>query len=207
MKNIFVLLFPQTEYLINYQEKDIKLFNECIKKRYIDNGYLFYVVLYNGSDNGFISLNPNRTIEADITFEQSTPYTCKEWRYANFPKLAKDLELSGDDNVVLGGFHCNDCVVKLANEISKLNKRIIIDSDLTERFWHVSRFYDDWDISRYNADLQLKSFFEERKASCDINGLTNRIIEKFSNTIWGVSEAILTKIKQLPIEDEEGCKI
>ena len=51
MKKLFILLFPQKEYVTGYfTEEDISLFNNCIKKRYIDKGYDFCVATFKNSD-------------------------------------------------------------------------------------------------------------------------------------------------------------
>lgn len=83
-------MFPQKEYVKdNFTVEDALIFNECIKKRYIESGYKFCVVTYKNSDLGIVNLQPDKVVSADITFEQSSPYTCKDWRYANFLQLAK----------------------------------------------------------------------------------------------------------------------
>ena len=89
-RKVFVLLFPQKEYVKGYfTDEDISMFNECIKRRYIDKGYEFCVANFQKSDLGIVKLNPDKITSADITFEESSPYTCKDWRYADFNDLTK----------------------------------------------------------------------------------------------------------------------
>ena len=189
MKKIFVLLFPQQEYL--EERNDPKPFNNCIQKRYLKKGYEFYVAKYKDSDLGFVSLAPNKIIEANITFKESTPYFTQNWQYANFKDLAQKLNLSGNDNVVVGGFHCYVCVEKFAKEIYSLNQNTMIDSDLTELFWGVSKYIEGWDINNYNPNLRLKNMIDRDYID---PSQVDRYIEKYSHPVWKVSKNVLDKI-------------
>ena len=202
MKKIFVLLFPQQEYL--EERNDPKSFNNCIQKRYLEKGYEFYVVKYKDSDLGFVSLTPNKIIEANITFKESTPYFTQNWQYANFKDLAQKLNLSGDDEVVVGGFHCNDCVEKFAKEIYSLNQNTMIDSDLTELFWGVSKYIEGWDINNYNPNLRLKNmidrdYIEISQVDC--------YIEKYSHPVWKVSKDGLDKIAKCKTTEQNDFSV
>ena len=204
MKKVFILLFPQKEYLGTRQNNTF-LFNECIKERYISKGYEFFVVKFKGSDLGIISLTPNRIIEADISFEQSSPVTSKDWRYANFKTIANQLNINNYEQVVLGGFHCFDCVEKFANEIVHLNNNILIDTDLTEQFWNVAQYQTDWDIREFKPEQKL-----ERVLSLDDytpSGILKKIKKRYENTIWGISDETIKKIEdkiKLQIEDKSS---
>lgn len=204
MKKVFILLFPQKEYLGTRQNNTF-LFNECIKERYISKGYEFFVVKFKGSDLGIISLTPNQIIDADISFEQSSPVTSKNWRYANFNIIANQLNINNYEQVVLGGFHCFDCVEKLANEIFHLNNNILVDTDLTEQFWNVAQYQTDWDIREFKPEQKL-----ERVLSLDDYTpieILKKIKKRYENPIWGMSDETMKKIEdkiKLQIEDESS---
>ena len=199
MKKIFVLLFPQQEYL--EERNDPKFFNNCIQKRYLEKGYEFYVAKYKDSDLGFVSLTPNKIIEANITFKESTPYFTQNWQYANFKDLAQKLNLSGNDNVVVGGFHCYDCVEKFAKEIYSLNQNTMIDSDLTELFWGVSKYIEGWDINNYNPNLRLKNMIDRDYID---PSQVDRYIEKYSHPVWKLSKNVLDKIAVCKTSKEDN---
>jgi hypothetical protein len=197
MKKVFILLFPQLEY--KSQRDDPELFNKCIEERYIKNGYDFWVVKYKGSDLGLVSLKPDKIIDADITFQQSTPYYGTGWRYADFQHIASNLGLMWGDKVVVGGFHSSDCVEKLAKEIYKFSKKATIDNDLTELFWDTAKYTKGWDIKKYNPDLRFQEVLD-----CDISASkADYYLEKYSNPIWDVSKEVLNKIKKLKSDDEK----
>ena len=197
MKKIFILLFPQSEYISQFD--DSKLFNDCIQKRYIQNGYEFWVVKYKESNLGFVSLYPDRIFDADITFKQSTPKFCSDWRYADFKTIARNLTLSGKDKVVLGGFHCYDCVEKLAHEIYELNPSIIVDTDLTEMFWGRAKYDEKWEIEKYNPDLKFIRMIDyEDFLPSEVDGF----IKKYSHPIWDVSKGVLDKLASFKSNNE-----
>lgn len=169
------------------------MFNECIKKRYIESGYKFCVVTFKNSDLGIVNLRPDYVINADITFEESSPYTCKDWRYADFKELASKSEIDRYSDIVLGGFHCFDCVERFANEIYKLNKNIIIDTDLTELFRNSYLYQKDFKFEKFNPDLKLKDLLASKKY-IPLSALTKQK-ERYQNPIWGVSSKTIQNLE------------
>ncbi len=192
MKKIFILLFPQIEYLDN-QNNDANSFNECIKERYIKKGYEFVVVKYKYSNLGFINLIPNRCIDADVTFEESNPYTSANFRYANFNLIANKLNLKDAKHIVVGGFHCYDCVEKFSKEIYKLNNNVLIDSDLTEQFWKTKKYQQNWNIRNFKPEQKLEIIL-----SLDCNSshlLLQKIKKRYSHPIWGITDEMLKSLE------------
>ena len=202
MKNLFILLFPQKEYVTGYfTEEDISLFNDCIKKRYIDKGYDFCVAAFKNSDLGIVGFNPNKVVGADITFEESSPYTCKNWKYADFKNLAEKVDVDKYANIVVGGFHCYDCVEKLANEIYAVNKNVIVDTDLTEMFRNSYRYEERFNIEKFNPDLKLKRIHND----CYIPLSTlEKQKEKYQNPIWGISSKMIEMLESRIQEEKEN---
>ena len=201
MKKAFILLFPQKEYL--GEETDIQLFNDCIKQRYLNNNYDFIVVRYRGSDLGIVGIKPTYVIDANISFKESSPYTTKDWKYADFEYIANQVPIKNYNQIVIGGFHCFDCVEKLASQIYKTTKNVIIDSDLTEMFWYASRFQKGWDIKSYNPELKLQKVLSNDA----ITSLVKLKIakERYESPIWGISQETICKLEnkiQVQIEDE-----
>lgn len=191
MKKAFVLLFPQKQYL-GTRKNNIFLFNECIKQRYINKGYEFVVVKFKDSDLGIVSLCPNRVIDADITFEQSSPSTSKDWRYADFNMMANQLDIGTYNQIVVGGFHCFDCVERFANEIYKLNNNILVDTDLTEQFWNVSEYQEGWNIEEFNPEQKLERVLSINDYTP--SGILRKAKTRYENPIWGISNETLEKL-------------
>lgn len=199
MKKAFILLFPQKEYL-TLGQSNTQLFNDCIKQRYKDKGYDFFLVKFKGSDLGFITEKPNTVIEVNISFEESNIYSSKSWKYADFKNIAKQLKIKDYSNVVIGGFHCFDCVQKLATETYKFNKNTLIDTDLTELFWNVAKYQKNWDIKHFRPEQKL----ERALFNADIpSTILNKVFERYKNPILGISSNILNQIKDKMISSQE----
>lgn len=204
-RKLFILLFPQKEYVKGYfTDEDISMFNECIKRRYIDKGYEFCVANFQKSDLGIVKLNPDKITSADITFEESSPYTCKDWRYADFNDLTKKIQVEEYYDIVLGGFHCYDCVEQLAKEIYSINSNIIIDTDLTENFRNSYLHEEEFKLDTFNPDIKLKKIFDRDSATP--LGILEQMKERYSYPIWGISKEILEVINNRIIETREEYK-
>ena len=201
-RKIFILLFPKKEYVEGYFTcEDISMFNECIKRRYIEKGYEFCVANFQNSDLGIVTLNPNKIISANITFEESSPYTCKDWRYADFNDLTKKIQVEKYSNIALGGFHCYDCVERLAKEIYSINPNIIIDTDLTEMFRNSYLYEKDFKLDTFNPNIKLRRIFAGD--SVTPLGILEQMKERYSNPIWGISRDLLEVIDDRIKETEE----
>ncbi len=202
MKNLFILLFPQKEYVTGYfTEEDISLFNDCIKKRYIDKGYDFCIATFKNSNMGIVSLKPHIIVNANITFEESSPYTCKNWQYADFKNLAEKVDVDKYANIVVGGFHCYDCVEKFANEIYAVNKNVIVDTDLTEMFRNSYRYEERFNIEKFNPDLKLKRI--HNYSYIPLSTLEKQK-EKYQNPIWGISSKMIEMLENRIQEEKEN---
>ena len=202
MKKLFILLFPQKEYVAGYfTEEDISLFNDCIKKRYIEKGYDFCVATFKNSDLGIVNFNPNKVVYADLTFGESSPYTCKNWKYADFKKLATKVEPIKYENIAVGGFHCYDCVEKFANEIYLTNPNVIIDTDLTELFRNTYCYEEIFNIEKFNPDLKLKRVYSDGYIPLE---MLERLQEKFQKPIWSVSSKVLKFLEKRIQKEKEN---
>ena len=201
MKKVFILLFPQEEYL-GTRKNSTHLFNECIKQRHIKKGYQFFVVRFKGSDLGIVSLTPDKIIDADITFDQSNSRGSTEWKYADFNLISSHLHIDDFSQITIGGFHCFDCVEKFASEIYKLNKNVIVDTDLTEQFWSVSQHQDRWDIAEFKPEQKLDRVFARKNCPTD---MLKQIVDRYKNPIWGISqetiESLETRIQSNGIDE------
>ena len=52
------------------------------------------------------------------------------YKYADFKNLAEKVDADKYANVAVGGFHCYDCVEKLANEL--LNRETLTGAEIRE---------------------------------------------------------------------------
>ena len=182
-KQAFILLFPHNKF-VDFDIKKQMEFNRCIEKRYINKNFDFIIINYLGSNAERISVQPTKIEFADLTFFESTTLG----KYPDFCKLAKAIKPEQYEKIMVGGFHCFDCVEKFAGEIYSINKNVVVDVDLTERFDFFSR-RKSWKEDSYNPDLQveiIKRHFQDD--SC-------LLLKRYQNPIWGISNKLLEEIK------------
>lgn len=196
-KSAIVILFPEWEFL-GTRQSCIPLYNKCIQNRYLNNGYELVVIRYSGYRNnytgGIVKIPAQRIIDADITFaEQQT-------KYADFEKLAKEIARKDYNQIVVSGFHCFDCVEKLAKEVFKLNQNVLVDTDLTDHFNFVSKYYNNWDISTFKPELKLENTI---RSFCSASpDLINRVLEKYKHPIWGIPKQYVKCLKKQIIQQK-----
>ena len=118
--------------------------------------------------------------------------------------IASKLKIEDFEKIVLGGFHCHDCVYKLAKAIEKLNPNVLIDTELTEFFWsNKMQAGDDFDYENFNPDAKIWRFVNN-----DFVLVSNAksTLERYQDKVYGISkEAFLALKKRLEkaIEEEE----
>lgn len=153
MNNIFLYLYPISEYTSIFLLKDdllydtmqikrpLPILNECIDKRYRKKGYQVVFVLYPEKDIfGVIPENSDRIIYTDISFEKINGYDSYGRRKANFiPEYPSEEyilnQLGKVDNLVVGGYHSADCVKKIAEKAHEMGINTFVDLEMTDLFF------------------------------------------------------------------------
>ena len=169
MDKVFLYLYPIEEYskVLNlgneyYDSSNIKrpfdILNRTIQKRYRDNGFKVVFVLYPDKEiYGILPQYGDRIIYADISFIEANGYNADgskklegEIVYPNEQMLINQL---GDvEELVIGGYHAQDCV-KRVGEVALANGiNTIVDLDLTDLFFNLYRDEDYFNIESYNSE-------------------------------------------------------
>ena len=170
MKKIFLYLYPIEEYTKmflfnddhNYDNWNIKrplpIIDDCIQKRYRDNGYEIVFVLYPDRELfGLTKKKQDRIIFTDITFSEASAYDKSGKLKENFtPKYPNELQilkqLGTVDKLVVGGYHATDCVKRVAIVANELGIDTLIDLDLTDYFFHLYRKEEYFKIDEYSPN-------------------------------------------------------
>lgn len=182
-----VILFPEVEFLTCDDPKIIDKYNKCIQKRYIEKGFHPFVVNYKNSKGFYTFLNKTQ-IDSEIGFYS------KEALYPNFTHIVDKLGINKNDKIVVCGFHCFDCVYKLANEIYKVNKNVIIDSNLTDLFPTVIK-QKNFDIEKFNPNDEIITTLYAWEYNKKVPNLVkDKLYLKYSNPVWGISKKCLKKL-------------
>lgn len=123
--------------------------NATIDKRYRKKGYeINYLVFKDRDVAGLEVVETDKIIKTDITFEEhTTPIKKDVYTYPDNKHVEKEL---GEVNeLVVCGFHYNDCVKRVAAHFFNSGIDTLVDVELTELFRFLcSRFY--FDEENYN---------------------------------------------------------
>ncbi len=196
MNKIFLYLYPIKEfnrpflfsddfYIEEKREKPFDVLNECIQKRYRDQGYQVIYVLY--PDKKIFGIKPgpqDQIIYTDISFQEAMGFNKDgsrknddEIRYPNEQFLID--QLGAVDKLVIGGFHFGDCVKRVAECCLQNGIDTLVDLDLTDLFFSLyyqedyfkkdsyspERYRDYWFHKASRYDSIAEKIFQRKYAS------------------------------------------
>ena len=170
MRKVFLYLYPIKEFINMFLFHDDKLYdewhidrplpilNETINRRYREKGYQIIFALYPDRDlYGIEQRNGDKIIYTDIPFSEVSAYDEKGNKKKNFvPKYPNEnllLDQLGDiDELVVGGYHANDCVRRVAEAALQKGISTLVDLDLTELFFYLYKQKNYFDIENYSPE-------------------------------------------------------
>ncbi len=181
MKKIFIYMYPIEEYasffLFNDDElydkwkvkRPLPILEECIQKRYRESGYEIVFVTY--PDRQVFGLTPQEKdiiITTDISFVDNSAVDAKGNKKENFipkyPNIKDIIDYLGSiKKLVVGGYHFNDCVKRVAKYAKEQGIDTSIDLELTDIFFSVYRNSDYFKTDEYDPER-----FKEHMMSDDL---------------------------------------
>ena len=166
MNKIFLYLYPIKEfanvfflgnkyYDANNFQRPFDVLNETIEKRYREKGYHVIYVLYPDKEIfGIIPKKDDKVIFTDITFKEATSSTGltieEEVKYPNEQLLIN--QLGEVDELVIGGYHAQDCVKRVGEKALQNSINTLIDLDLTDLFFTLYRHEEYFKIEEYDPE-------------------------------------------------------
>lgn len=205
MKKVFFYLYPIKEYtkMFTYNDdilydkqntsKPLLILNECIQKRYRDNGYQVVFALYPDRDIfGIIPNKEDKIIYTDITFEEASAYDKngkkkKEFKpkYPNEQSLIK--QLGNIDELVVGGYHAQDCVKKVGETALNMGINTIVDLDMTDLFFGLYKQVDYFKIEEYNPQ-KYKEYFYQKASWYGEEFAERQFNRNYSSPVYGFNK-------------------
>jgi hypothetical protein len=144
----FLFLYPIAEYFQreNAPSKVIKRLNELIQHRYRRRGYQVFWLLCSQEGN---SKEPDRVlVDHRVKIEKNDRIICcglprSRTKFGNYPSPSYIVNLVSVDpcEIVVGGFHQNDCVRRIARAAHKKAYSVRVDEDTTDQLftnWRVT---------------------------------------------------------------------
>lgn len=215
MNKVFLYLYPIEEYtkmfLFHndelYDKMNIKrplpILNECIQNRYRDKGYQVVFALY--PDKNIFGITPqpqDKIIYTDITFDDASACLSDGTQKKDFvPKYPDEQlllnQLGHIDELVVGGYHLNDCVKRVGETALNMEINTIIDLDLTDLFFSLyknDKYFqiDQYDPKRYKEYWQreLEQLGEEKEF------IEQEFQKMYGNPIYGFYSEETAKYKR-----------
>lgn len=204
MKKVFLYLYPIKEYIIDSLNCDDKLYNEwkvkgtipildeCIQKRYRDNGYQVVYVLYPDKQMfGIIPKEEDRIIYTDILFSENSAIdenrnTKKDFipKYPNVQLLITQL---GDiEELVIGGYHFSNCVKRVGEMALNMGINTVVDLDLTDLFFTLYNQEGYLDFKEYNPEKFKRQIMKDN-LECGEEVALKQFNSFYSDPVYGFS--------------------
>lgn len=212
MKKVFLYLYPIEEYTSmflfhddkTYDEWNIKrplpILNECIQKRYRDNGYQVVYVLYPDKDIfGVIPKEEDKIVYTDILFSENSAVDEKGYNKKDFiPRYPNEQliisQLGNIDELVVGGYHAQDCVKRVAETAFNLGIQTLIDLDMTDFFFNLYREDDYFNIEKYSPQ-KYKEYMYSKVERYGEDFINKEFSETYSSAVYGFNESNIARKK------------
>jgi len=167
MNKVFLYLYPIEEYsnVFNlgdeyYDKNNIRrpfeVLNETIQRRYRDNGFKVVFALYPDKKIfGILPKQEDRMIYTDVSFTKASSYnpdgSRKAYNEITYPNEQELLSQLGNvDELVIGGYHANDCVKRVGEVAISNGINTLIDLDMTDLFFNLYKQDDYFDLESYD---------------------------------------------------------
>ena len=170
MKKVFLYLYPIKEYtdIFFYQDdrlydewkepRPLPILNNTIDQRYRQKGYQVVFALYPDRElYGIDKRNEDKIIYTDITFSEASIYDENYNENKNLiPKYPDERilieQLGCVDELVVGGYHAVECVIRVAEYALQRGISTLVDLDLSDFFFNVYKQNDYFDIENYSPE-------------------------------------------------------
>lgn len=208
MNRIFLYLYPIKEfssifflgneyYDTNNFKRPFDVLNEAIEKRYREKGFKVIYVLYPDKEIfGIIPKKDDEIIFTDITFKEATSTTGlnrgEEVKYPNEQLLIN--QLGEVDELVIGGYHAQDCVKRVGEKALENGINTLIDLDLTDLFFSLYRYAEYFKVEKYNP-ARFKSFMIKKSSRYGEEFATELFNRNYQSPVYDFNDPIKSKTR------------
>lgn len=166
-------------------KRPFDVLNQVIDKRYRNKSYQVIFLLY--PDKEIYGITPNKSdkiIYTDITFEFEE--ITKKYVYPN--ELAIIKKLDNIENLVIGGYHAQDCCKSLGELALSYGINAIIDLDLTDLFFSLYRNENYFQIESYDPE-RFKDFMISKSSRYGEEFAINLFNRIYNSPAYGFTES------------------
>lgn len=205
MSKVFLYLYPIKEYAETfdlgynyYDEFDLSrpfdVLNKTIQKRYREKGFRVVFALYPDKEiYGVIPQAGDKIIYTDIPFTKASGYNLDgsekfddDITYPNEQFLINQL---GDvKELVVGGYHSQDCVKRVA-EVALVNGiNTLVDLDMTDLFFTLYRQSEYFDLSSYSPET-FKNYILCKMKKYNDDLVVKMFNKNYESEVYGFRES------------------
>ncbi len=204
MNKVFLYLYPIKEFASSEarallddsfcDECNIKrpfpILNECIEKRYRENGYQVVFALYpNKEIFGVIPKPEDKIIFTDVTFEEAINAKNDKNFIPKYPNEELLLEQLGEiQELVVGGYHYSDCVKRVGEVAQNMGIPTLVDLDMTDLFWGLYKQEDYFCIDEYDP-IRYKEYFLNRALKYGEAFAKRRLNTMYASKVYGFNRS------------------
>jgi hypothetical protein len=212
LKKVFLYLYPIKEYASIFLFHNDKLYddlnierpfdvlNECIQKRYRDKCYQVVYLLYPDKDIfGIIPKKEDKIIYTDILFSEHSAIdeagNIKKDFIPKYPNEQLIISKLGDiDELVVGGYHAQDCVKRVAESALYLGIQTLIDLDMTDFFFNLYRQDNYFKVEQYSPQ-KYKEYIYSQAEKYGENFINRYFNETYSSVVYGFNKSNIARKK------------
>ena len=201
MKKVFLYLYPIKEFTRKFiscgdfdkygkNYEPLVILNECINKRYRENGYQVVFALYPDKEIFGIDKKENdKVIYTDILFSEAIATDEQGNRKKDFiPRYPNEMyllkQLGDIDELIVGGYHAMDCVRKVAEVSMQNGINTLVDLDLTDLFFNLYNQKNYFIVDSYNPS-RFKEYMINKRGPEDVE-FSERIFNRnYDSLVYG----------------------
>ena len=203
MNKIFLYLYPIKEYIdmflysdVLYEKLDIKsplpILNECVQRRYRENGFQIIYVLYPDKElYGLDFKDGDKIIYTDILFSDfRNNIKDKDNPSLKYPNEKLIIESLGNvHKLVIGGYHYSDCVKRIGEMSIRFGIDTLIDLDLTDLFFTLYRNPLYFKIEEYNPE-RFKEYIMSELSQINPSFAEKHFKSMYSSEAYGFKNSL-----------------
>lgn len=200
MQKIFLYLYPIKEFVSSEarellddsfcDECNIKrpfpILNECIEKRYRENGYQVVFALYpNKEIFGVIPKPEDKIIFTDVLFEEAINTKEDKNFIPQYPSEELLLGQLGEvSELIVGGYHYSDCVKRVGEKAMANGISTLVDLDMTDLFFGLYKQEDYFCIDEYDS-IRYKEYFLNKALKYGEDFAEKRLNTMYASEVYG----------------------
>ena len=204
MSKVFLYLYPIEEFAKTFDfgndyydeigvRRPFEVLNEVIQRRYRDNGFKVVFAIYpDKTIYGILPKQEDKIIYTDIPFTSASGYNLDGSEKSDdqivYPNEQSLINQLGDvEELVIGGYHAQDCVKRVGEVALENGINTIVDLDMTDLFFYLYKQEDYFDIESYSSS-RFKNYMLEKMKRYGDDFAEKMFNRNYQSKVYGFGE-------------------